>query len=152
MDDFTIIGLKDLLGLTNFLGTFLTVEELKLTQLFIWNQLNYNQHELVDFLRVFLSPDQIHIWLQSIMDGLTVGQESKLITYAKTSPTIYQFMDSLSDRQMARVMNAILNSLTEEQVLKLVQHMILNLDTDQMAKLSEFLNLKSEYRALFVSV
>ena len=35
MDDFTIIGLKDLLGLTNFLGTFLTVEELKLTQLFI---------------------------------------------------------------------------------------------------------------------
>ena len=152
MDDFTIIGLKDLLGLTNFLGTFLTVEELKLTQLFIWNQLNYNQHELIDFLRVFLSPDQIHIWLQSIMDGLTVGQESKLITYAKTSPTIYQFMDSLSDRQMARVMNAILNSLTEEQVLKLVQHMILNLDADQMTKLAEFLNLKSEYRALCVSV
>jgi predicted transcriptional regulator len=86
------------------------------------------------------------------MDGLTVGQESKLITYAKTSPTIYQFMDSLSDRQMARVMNAILNSLTEEQVLKLVQHMILNLDADQMTKLAEFLNLKSEYRALCVSV
>ena len=94
MNEFTIIELQELLGLTEFLGTFLTIEELKATQLFMWYKLGYNQTEFIDFLRVFLTPEQIHIWLQSIMDGLTVGQESKLITYAKTSPTIYQFIKS----------------------------------------------------------